>query len=98
MKAGIENFPLRPNREVRHGREKARRKVREKRRPRPRAQDFLRVIIVCFEMDVPYFKVWRGEQGRGPRAVGIFPPGARAWKARERIQENGVSLTLVTDG
>ena len=62
LRAGTENFPLQPNMEVRRGQEKARRKVREKRRPR--SQDFLRVIIVCFEMGVPYFKVRRGARPR----------------------------------
>ena len=41
MRAGIENFPLQLNREVRQRREKARRKVGEKRRP-PSPRDFLR--------------------------------------------------------
>ena len=31
------------------------------------------IIIVCFEMGVPYFKV---RQGARPRAMGIFPPRA----------------------
>ena len=86
MRAGIENFPLLLNREVRQMREKVRRKVPEKRLPH--SQDSHRVITVCFEMDVPYFKV-----RRSTRAMEILPPSER-----ERILENGISLTLVTCG
>ena len=86
MRAGIENFPLPLNREVRQRREKARRKVPEKRLPH--SQDSLRVITVCFEMGVPYFKV-----RRSTRAMEILPPSER-----EGILENGISLTLVTCG
>ena len=98
MRAEIENFPLRPNREVRQGQEKARRKVGEKRRPP--SQDFSqRVIIVCFEMGVPYFKVrW----GARPRARGLWGSSSLVLglgkEARERIQGNGISLILVTNG
>ena len=58
-----------------------------------------RVIIVCFEMGVPYFKVrW----GARPRARGLWGSSSLVLglgkEARERIQGNGISLTLVTDG
>ena len=97
MGAGFENFPLRPNREARQGQEKVRSKVREKRHPC--SQDFLRVIIVCSEMGNPYFKVrWCTRlraQGpwESPRLVLDLETGER-----ERIQENGISLTLETGG
>ena len=60
-----------------------------------------RVIIVCFEMGIPYFKVRRGTRLRtqGPwvssRLALVLGKGA---KERERILENGISLTLVTNG
>ena len=52
-------------------------------------------IIVCFEMGVPYFKM---------RSMGIPPPSSRTWKRergggeRERTRDNGISLTLATEG
>ena len=48
-------------------------------------------------MGVPYSKV---RQGTRPRAVGSRLPSARTWKRgeRERIREDGVSLTFVTMG
>ena len=67
--------------------------------PREQASPFSRlsqrVIIVCFEMGVPYFKV---------RSMGILPPSSRTWKReegggeRERTRGNGISLTLATEG
>ena len=98
MRAGIENFPLQSNKEVRQGREKSKEKG-----PREKTSLFSglsqRVIIVCFEMGVPYFKVRRGARPMS-RAMGILPPNARTWKRgeRERIRGNGISLTLVSDG
>ena len=80
MRAGIENSPLCLNREVRQGPEKARRKVQEKRPFSVHSQDFLRAIIVCFEMGIPYFKVRRGAR---PRAVGILLPSTRTWERGE---------------
>ena len=77
---------------------------REEKGPREKASPFSglfqRVIIVRFEMGVPYFNVRRGTRLRAPRAMGILLASARTWKQdeRERIQENGISLTLVTDG
>ena len=39
-----------------------------------------RVIIVCFEIGVPYFKVRRGHKAKGPRTLGILLPMSRTWK------------------
>ena len=41
-----------------------------------------------------------GHKTEGLRALGILPPSAKTGKGgqRERIQENGISLTLVTNG
>ena len=39
-----------------------------------------RVIIVCFEMGVPYFKVRRRHKAKGPGTLGILLPMARTWK------------------
>ena len=68
-------------------------------KPSPFSGPSQRVIIVCFEMGVPYFKVrW----GTRPRAKGLWGSSRLALglgnKVRERIRENGISLTLVTDG
>ena len=60
-----------------------------------------RVIIVCFEMGIPYFKVsWGTRLNKGPRALEIFLTSPRTWKGgeRERIREDGVSRALVNDG
>ena len=56
LRAGIENFPLWMNREVRQGERK--RGESSKREGVPIISQ--KVILVCFEMGVPYFKVSRG--------------------------------------
>ena len=92
LRAGIENFPSRPNREVNKGKEKG---------PRKKASLLSalsqRVIIVCFEMGVPYFKVTQGARPEGPGD----PPSERQGlgkEAGERIRGSGIALTLVSDG
>ena len=79
MRAGIENFPLRPDREVRHGLEKERRKGREKGHPHSQ-----RVIIVCFEMGVPYFKVRWGTRSR---ARGLWGSSCLALRLGKEVRE-----------
>ena len=48
----------------------------------------------------PLFQSQTGHKAEGPWAVGVLPPSTSTWKwgERERIWENGISLTLVTDG
>ena len=48
----------------------------------------------------PLFQSQTGHKAEGPRAVGVLPPSTSTWKwgERERIPENGISLTLVTKG
>ena len=60
-----------------------------------------RVIIVCFEMGAPYFKVRWGTRprARGPwRSSHLVLGLGNEARERERIRGNGISLTLEIDG
>ena len=92
MRDGIENFPLWLNREVRQRQEKARRKKSPREKVPPFSGLSQRVVIVCYEMGAPYFKVRRGTR---PRARGLWARGPWGERERERGSEGmGFHSTL----